>query len=147
MHIVTCTQMFGEMRSLLPDENSLPLEVWRETDFSEEIPPAAMNALAAYYELARKEDRDGILLMISTHPALSGPTHVLFQLDGDHVQVLDHGGDTDPGMIRAIAKIIETELRFSEDGARRYTVSAGCLCDVTILPLLRNAGLCLAVVA
>ncbi len=129
MHIVTCMQMFGEMRSLLPDENSLPLEVWRETDFSEEIPPAAMNALAAYYELARKGDRDGILLMISTHPALSGPTHVLFQLDGDHVQVLDHGGDTDLGMIR------------------RYTVSAGCLCDVTILPLLRNAGLCLAVVA
>tara|TARA_E500000318_G_scaffold2597_2_gene3329 strand:- start:8836 stop:9234 length:399 start_codon:yes stop_codon:yes gene_type:complete len=131
---------------LRSSEDLLPLQSWRETDFVDEIPATAMDAIRLYYELARTDDREAVLTALSSQPSLSGPCHVLFQLLDDRVEVIEKGGDVSLEVAETIVRIIENEITCSEDGARRYTISAGTLCDVTILPLFQNAGICLAVV-
>lgn len=137
--------MFRGM-ALQSNEDLLPLQSWRETDFVDEIPAPAMAALRLYYQLARTDDREAVLTAIASQPSLSGPCHVLFQLTDNRVQVIETGHYVSAEVAETIVRIIENEITNSEDGARRYTVSAGTLCDVTILPLLQNAGVCLAVV-
>lgn len=105
-----------------------------------------MAALGLYYELARTDDREAVLTAIASQPSLSGPCHVFFQLLNDRVQVVECGSQVSAEVAETIVRIIENEIRRSDDGARRYTISAGALCDVTILPLFQNAGVCLAVV-
>ncbi|WP_193169994.1 hypothetical protein [Nisaea nitritireducens] len=132
--------------ALRSNEDLLPLQSWRETDFVDEIPATAMAALSLYYELARTDDREAVLTAIASQPSLSGPCHVLFGLTDNRVQVLESGDYVSAEVAETIVRIIESEITRSEDGARRYTISAGALCDVTILPLFQNAGICLAVV-
>lgn len=105
-----------------------------------------MAAIRLYFQLARTDDRAAVLAAISSEPSLNGPCHVLFQLTDNRVEVIERGGYVSPEVTETIIRIIENEITRSEDGARRYTISAGSLCDVTILPLFQNAGICLAVV-
>ncbi|WP_323796254.1 hypothetical protein [Nisaea sp.] len=112
----------------------------------DDIPETAMVALRLYYELARTDDREAVLTAIASQPSLSGPCHVLFQLVDSRIEVIESGHYVSAEVAETITRIIENEIRNSEDGARRYTVSAGSLCDVTILPLFQNAGVCLVVV-
>jgi len=132
--------------ALRSNEDLLPLQSWRETDFVDEIPETAMAALRLYYDLARTDDREAVLSAIASQPSLTGPCHVFFQLTDNQVQVVECGGQVSAEIAEMIARIIENEIMRSDDGARRYTISAGALCDVTILPLFQNAGICLAVV-
>ncbi|MEP3113759.1 hypothetical protein [Nisaea sp.] len=112
----------------------------------DDIPETAMAALRLYYELARTDNREAVLTAIASQPSLSGPCHVLFQLMDSRVEVIECGSLVTAEVAEIIVRIIESDITRSEDGARRYTISAGSLCDVTILPLFQNAGICLAVV-
>jgi hypothetical protein len=132
--------------ALQSNEDLLPLHSWRETDFVDDIPETAMAALTLYYELARTDNREAVLTAIASQPSLSGPCHVLFQLIDSRVEVIECGYQVSTEVAETIVRIIESDITRSEDGARRYTISAGALCDVTLLPLFQNAGVCLAVV-
>ncbi len=134
------------MHQLRLVDNQSPPVRWRETDFAEEIPPAALDALAAYYPLARCPDRDAVEQWIVSEPGLSGPHCALFQLTGGGVEMVRQGSGICTGVTAALTRIIEEDILGTEDGARRYEIQVYDLRDATVLPLLQNAGLCLAVV-
>lgn len=134
------------MHQLRLVDNESPPVRWRETDFAEEIPPVALTALAAYYPLARCPDRVAVEQWIATEPGLSGPHCALFQLAESGVEMVRQGSAVCSGAAAALTRIIEEDILGTEDGARRYEIQADDLRDATVLPLLQNAGLCLAVV-
>lgn len=134
------------MHQLRLIDNQSPPVRWRETDFATEIPPAALTALAAYYPLARFPDRDSVEQWLATEPVLSGPHLAVFQLADGGVEMVRRGSEVCSGAATALTRIIEEDILGTEDGARRYEIQADDLRDATVLPLLQNAGLCLAVV-
>ena len=107
--------------ALRSNEDLLPLNSWRETDFGDDIPEPAMAALRLYYELARTDDREAVLTAIASQPSLSGPCHVLFQLTDSRVEVIDSGHYVSAEVADTSTKILENEIKNSDDGARRYT--------------------------
>jgi hypothetical protein len=129
----------------LVDNDSPPVR-WRETDFAEEIPSVALSALAAYYPLARCPDRLAVEQWIASEPGLSGPHCAVFQLAEDGIEMIRQGSEVCSGAAAALARIIEQDILGKEDGARRYEIQTDDLRDATVLPLLQNARLCLAVV-
>lgn len=119
---------------------------WRETDFAEDIPPLALKALAAYYPLVRSGDLDAIARKISSAPCLSGPHNALYRISDGAPTLVRQGDEICDRMSLAIADIIEEDILGTQDGARRYEILVDEFRDATLLPMLQNAGLCLAVV-
>tara|TARA_R110002012_G_scaffold115728_3_gene262711 strand:- start:1877 stop:2287 length:411 start_codon:yes stop_codon:yes gene_type:complete len=124
----------------------IQLQHWREIDFAEEIPPAALGALRAYCQIARMGEYENVLDVISSDMSLCGPSNMLFRVVDDEVRLVQSGSAVTNNAASVITRIIESEVLGREDGARRYCVSADTIADVTILPLFQSAGLCMAVV-
>jgi len=105
-----------------------------------------MDALAAYYPLARCSDRNAVEQWLTSAPGLSGPHFALFQLSESGLELVHYGSEICSRVSDALARIIEEDILGTEDGARRYEIQTDGLRDATVLPLFQNAGLCLAVV-